>query len=316
MDPFRNRPKFWLLTVALAAAVSFGALKSKPPLDFPENGATLDVSAWSFRKSVAIVRPGAQQLELDLDVLGGSERNSDDLRLMRGNEEVPYVAETASITRALTPVVEVTNQLSSPTFTVWTLKLPKPNLPITRLTCAARTPLFQRDMTIYELVTDERGETLRHILSAYNTTWTQTPDFKNREFALELSDSPRTDLLFLETQNRDNPPIQLENIQLFYSTKRVLFSAKTGDELFLYYGNPAARSPHYDLSLIAKELLAADKATASLGAEELQNKATYRVKNVSGKGGVIFWGILAVVVVALLVVIARLLPKSDSQPPK
>jgi hypothetical protein len=63
-------------------------------------------------------------------------------------------------------------------------------------------------------------------------------------------------------------------------------------------------------------LLAADKATASLGAEERLNKVTWRVTNASGKGGVLFWGILALVVVALLVVIARLLPKSDSQPPK
>jgi len=41
-----------------------------------------------------------------------------------------------------------------------------------------------------------------------------------------------------------------------------------------------------------------------------------RASGASGKGGVVFWGMLALVVVALLAVITRLLPKSESQPPK
>ena len=34
-----------------------------------------------------------------------------------------------------------------------------------------------------------------------------------------------------------------------------------------------------------------------------------------GSGGIVFWGILAVVVVGLLVVITRLLPKAQTPPP-
>jgi hypothetical protein len=93
----------------------------------------------------------------------------------------------------------------------------------------------------------------------------------------------------------------------------MLFKARANDALSLYYGNFDVGAPHYDLSLVANELLAADKATASLGSEET---VSYRATAVLRKGGVVFWGILGLVVVALLVVIARLLPKSDSQPPK
>ena len=70
------------------------------------------------------------------------------------------------------------------------------------------------------------------------------------------------------------------------------------------------------MSLVANELLAADKSVASLGMEELLRKPSWRENSATGKGGVVFWGILGLVVVVLLVIISRLLPKSESHPPK
>ena len=122
-----------------------------------------------------------------------------------------------------------------------------------------------------------------------------------KEFALTLDSAPQSDTLLLETQNGDNPPIDLENFQLFYPATRVLFKTQPADNLFLYYGNPEAGPPHYDLSLVANELLAADKSVASLGTEEPLRKPAWRESATAGKGGVVFWGILALVVVVLLV---------------
>ena len=113
----------------------------------------------------------------------------------------------------------------------------------------------------------------------------------------------------LETHNGDNPTVELEKFQAFYPATRVLFKAHPADELLLYYGNPQAAAPRYDLSLVAGQLLAADQAEAALAAEE-QLKKSWGDGSQPGKGGVVFWGILAVVVVALLVIISRLLPKS------
>ncbi len=94
----------------------------------------------------------------------------------------------------------------------------------------------------------------------------------------------------------------------------MLFKAKAGDELFLYYGNPRVSAPSYDLNLVAGQLLAADKATATLADEEQLKKLSWTESQTPGQGGVVLWGILAVVVVALLVIIARLLPKSSPPP--
>jgi hypothetical protein len=271
-------------------------------------GAALDVSAWKYRKPVSVARAGAQQIELDFDVLAHAQSGFQDLRLLRGSNQVPYIVEPTSISRSLAPWATVTNDAKDPTLSRWLIKLPQSRLPITRLSCTAHTALFQRDVTLYEVLADERGEKYQHNLGG--ASWTQTPDRKGGELVLTLGGPPQSDTFYLETHNGDNPPIDLENFQMFYPATRVLFKADRDNVLFLYYGNSRVDSPRYDLSLVAGQLLAADKATASLGAEQQLRKASWREYEIPGKGGVVFWGILAVVVVVLLIIISRLLPKS------
>ena len=68
-------------------------------------GAALDVSAWKFRKPVKMSGAGAQQLELDLDVLAHGQPGFADLRLMSGSNQVPYIIQRTSISRSLAPTV-------------------------------------------------------------------------------------------------------------------------------------------------------------------------------------------------------------------
>jgi hypothetical protein len=305
-------------------SVAVAPIKLPPPVNNPDyrppevlpgieaTGAALDVTAWKFRKPVKITRDGAQQLELDLDVLAHAQPGFQDLRLLHGSNQVPYVLERTSISRSLAPAVTATNDAKDPKLSRWIIKLPQSRLPITRLSCTTRTALFQRDITLYEELADERGEKYRHNLGG--AAWVQKPDRKSREFFLTLDGPPQSDTLFLETHNGDNPPIELEKFQLFYPATRILFKAKSGDALFLYYGNPRVASPRYDLSLVAGQLLSADKTIATAAAEQQLRKSSWREHEIPGKGGVVFWGILALVVVVLLVIISRLLPKSPPPP--
>jgi hypothetical protein len=301
-------------------SVAVAAIKLPPPADNPDyrppevlpgiegTGTALDVTAWKFRKPVKIARAGAQQLELDLDVLAHAQPGFQDLRLLHGSNQVPYVLERTSISRSLAPTVTATNDAKDPKLSRWIIKLPQSRLPVTRLSCATRTVLFQREITLYEELADERGEKYRHNLGG--ASWVQKPDRKSREFFLTLDGPLQSDTLFLETHNGDNPPIELEKFQLFYPATRILFKAKSGDALFLYYGNPRVIPPRYDLSLVAGQLLAADRIIATPAAEQQLRKSSWREHEIPGKGGVVFWGILALVVVVLLVIISRLLPKS------
>jgi len=304
--------------------VAVSSIKVPPPADNPDfhapevlpglelTGAPLDISEWKFRKSVKISSGGAQQIELDLDVLAHAQPGFADLRVLHGSNQVPYIVERTSISRAIAPTVTATNDVKNPKLSQWVIKFPQSNLPLTRLTCVSPTALFERSLSLYEELTDERGDEYRHELG--NASWTQMPEHKSKEFALNFDSPPQSDTFFLETENGDNPPIELEKFTAFYPATRILFKAKPDDELFLYYGNPRVSSPSYDLRLVAGQLLAAEKETASLSAEDQLKKSSWRENEVPGKGGFVFWGILAVVVVGLLVIISRVLPKSQPPP--
>jgi hypothetical protein len=198
--------------------------------------------------------------------------------------------------------------VKDPKVSRWLLKLSHRKLPVTQLTCFSKTALFQREALLYEEVAHERGDAFRHVVG--RASWTQAPARSRKEFHVSIESAPQTDTLVLDIDNGDNPPIELENFRLFLPVTRVLFKARPEDELILYYGNPSAVAPRYDLGLVVGELLAAEKSPATLAAQEQLRKI--RETGVVGKGGVWFWAALAVVVIALLIVISRLLPKTSS----
>ena len=69
-------------------------------------------------------RGGAQQIELDLDVLAHAQPGFGDLRVLRGSNQVPYIIQRTSISRALTLTVTATNDAKDPKFSRWIIKLP------------------------------------------------------------------------------------------------------------------------------------------------------------------------------------------------
>ena len=275
-------------------------------------GAPLDISQWQFRRAIHVSGEGAQEIELDPAILAHADSTFADLRIMDGTNQVPYLIERTTINRAISASVTVTNDARNPQLSRWVIQLPQSHLPITQMTCISKTPLFDRELTLYEEVDvgdNNPGELWqRHLGEAH---WTHTPNDKNNEFSLALEQTPQTDALFLETQNGDNPAIALDHFQCFYPATRILFKPRANNAFYLYYGNRNALPPRYDLALVADQLLAADKKTASLAVEEKLKTASWVATEVPGKGGIIFWGILAVVVVGLLSVISRLLPKKQ-----
>jgi hypothetical protein len=302
---------------AAVTPVKISALADNPNYRAPEalagievTGAALDVSAWKFRKAIQLSRGGAEQIELDLDVLAQAQPGFSDLRVLRSSNQVPFIIQRTSISRVIVPTITLTNDAKNPKLSRWLIKLPQSHLPLARLTCATTTPLFQRSMSLSEELTDERGDKYRRPLGS--ATWTQTPERKAKEFTLPLDGAAQSDTLILETENGDNPPIELGKFTAFYPATRVLFKAKADDRLLLYYGNPRVSPPSYDLNLVAGELLAADKVAATLGTEEQLKKSSWAESQTPGTGGILFWGILAVVVIGLLVIISLLLPKTPA----
>src|SRR5262245_31293976 len=163
----------------------------RPPDTLPglaETGASLDVRPWRLRKTIQSVGPGAQQVELDLDVLAHARPDLGDLRLVHEGKQVPYLIERTMLTRVLVPGVASANDPKQPQLSRWKLTLPLPNLPVTRLECRPRATLFQRSVRTWEELPDGRGGKFRHELG--NADWKRTTDSKSF-LAVHLSRTPQ-----------------------------------------------------------------------------------------------------------------------------
>jgi hypothetical protein len=297
-----------LVTVsALAGNPSYQPSETLPEIQ--DLGTELDLSNWKFRKLVRIKENAVIKLDLDLETLAGADPKLRDLRLVRDGKQQPYILERTSIINKLTPEVQPDPDPKKPRLSRWNLKLPYRWLPITALTCTTKTPLFERDIHIYEQPINHRGEKYNRLIA--RTTWVRRPPAPAKTMEITFNQSPITDLLILETDNGDNPPVELDNFQLSYRITRLLFKAPISPETYLYYGNKNIGVPRYDIALMASELLTSGKAAATLGPEERLTKVGWgETLQMTRLGSILFWTALAVVVVVLLVVMARLLPKS------
>lgn len=270
----------------------------------------LDVSPWKYRKEVKTVGSTVQELELDLDVLSHARADFGDLRLIHEGKQFPYLLEHASWMRDLEPQVTPEQVPGKPRVSRWILKLPHSSLPVRELSCKAETRIFKRSIRLYERVKDERGSVHDRFLG--QSDWVQNAEDSNRIFFVHVLDEPQTDTLILETDNGDNPALQLRQFTLRYPVTRLLFQPPAAGEAYLYYGNAQAAYPQYDIELAAQQLLESDRAVVSAGMEEPLRAPGLREK-AAESAGILFWIALGIAVLALFLVVSRLLPKSPPQ---
>jgi len=276
------------------------------------SGAKIDVPKWKFRKPLALKQNGVQQVELDPELLARSQPDQRDIRVVRGEYQLPFLFERTSLSRPISLNAAAANDPKKPALSRWSLKLPQPGVPITRLVCTSSSPLFHRQMRLLEEVTDERGDKFASELG--RATWDQTPDSPKRDLVIELNARPKSDTFFLETDNGDNPAIELRDFRGYYPVTHVIFKATPdpAQPIWLYYSNADAAAPRYDLTLVASELLKAERGTVVAGAEEnLSPKRPFVGQTLTGSTRYIFWGALALVVIVLLAVMWRFLPKQQ-----
>jgi hypothetical protein len=274
-------------------------------------GAQIDVAKWKFRKLLPLTQSGVQQVELDPELLARSQPDQRDIRVVRGEFQLPFIFERTSLLRPISLTAAAANDPKKAALSRWSLKLPQPGVPITRLACTSSSPLFHRQMRLWEEVTDERGD--KYASELGRATWDQTPNSPKHDLVIELNARPRSDTLLLETDNGDNPAIELRDFRGYYPVTRVVFKATLdpAQPVWLYYGNPDATAPRYDLTLVGGELLKAERSTVTAGAEEnLSPKPSLVGQTLTGSTRYIFWGALAFVVIVLLAIMSRFLPRT------
>jgi hypothetical protein len=295
---------------ALAASAAWALSQTPAPGPLSPMGGVIDAGKWNFRKLLPVASPGVQQVELDQDTLAHANADLSDIRIVQGGRQIPFILERTSIIRAVPISAAQEKDPGRPSRSLWELKLPQP-LPLADVTCASSSPLFERTMRLGEEVPDDRGATFSVDLGG--AVWKRTPGDGQRVFVLPLDKPPRSALLNLETDNGDNAPIDLNTFEGHYPATRAIFKTGGGSEpIWLCYGNQEAGFPSYDLRLIAGDLLRAERNSITAGPQKItEGAAAKAAEAITGASKYLFWGALTLVVVALLVITAKLLPKPD-----
>lgn len=302
---FRGLPE---ATISVSAARPNPAFHTtEAPIDTPWQGVPIDVAKWKFQKTVTPAVAGVQELELDPEVLAHAQSSLADLRLVRDGRQVPYLLERSELRRTLRVKPVGDDDPQRPDISRWKLALPLAGIPLTRITLASDTPVFSRSVRLFETVADPRGNLDRRLLGS--AQWSSTPAQRVTQLAIELSRLPQTDGVWIEMDNGDNPPIALGDARAEYRVVRLLFWSDA-HPLQLHYGFPGATAPRYDLALVARQILREEKQPAALGPEKPAQSGGGHALLSGIRGGALLWSVLGLVVVVLLVLIARLLPKT------
>lgn len=283
-------------------------------------GAAIRVEEWKRQRGVRLESAGAQVLELDLTALAGAQPSLADLRLARGGKQLPYVVERSSLSKSIELPLQPANDAKHPNLSRWKLTLPTRGAPITRLALTTSANLFQREFRVFERRESANGDP--YDMELGRISWRRTPQDKDTGADARINASsagetvvipitpPESAEVWLETDNGDNPAIPLTRARIHYPVTRLLFRSASTEPLNLLSGNPQASAPRYDLSLIAEALLTSEKHVAVLEAVT-EDAVTVRSPSIPTKNA-LFWAALALVVIVLLVVVAKLLPKEKS----
>jgi len=280
-------------------------------------GLPLDVAGWQYRRQLEGIRKGVVRMELDAVTLAHLTHDGDlrDLRLVQNGRQLPWLEERGRVPRELRPAVALEAVPKQATVSRWVLTLPADGVPLRSLTANSPDPLFARHFRVSMEVRDSLGN-LR-LVRLGETAWTRRPGANpgSERLLIDLGNQRTGGRLLLETDNGDNPPVRLEEVVLHYEAPLLVALLPSMDPAFLYYGNPWAEAPSYDLHLVREDLRRAAALAVVLGPEETLLASKRRGPGADA-GSPWLWAVLAGVVAVLLVVVARLLPSAAvSDPP-
>jgi hypothetical protein len=278
-------------------------------------GGVFDATNWTKHRAVMVSEPGVQALELDTEVMAGARDDFGDLRLVRGGRQVPYLIERTKLSRTVELKFLEERVEKQPTLSGWKVMLPQEQLPLVQLRLEASSGLFARSLAVFEERVGRDGGVSRFLRG--EGQWRRDLASVDNAGRVMVSERPKTGVLWLETENGDNPPIGLTRVQAVYPVTRLLFQATSasvegGERIELWYGNVRASAPRYDVGLVAGRLLAAERRVATLSAGAAATAVSEK-RAEWFRAGWVFWVGLSVVVISLLFIVAKLLPQEPKR---
>jgi hypothetical protein len=270
-----------------------------PPFRY---GAPVDVHAFAYRRDITLSAAGVVEVQLDAAALAHSAPGFADLRIVAdGGRQVPYLLRKQDESLAIRVAFERETSSSAGRWqganvSRYLLRLPYRHLPSAQLVVHTSSRVFSRDVRLETTPPegdDRQAEVLCSLVWSHTDEGSDAPDLT---FDVASLDSPEVHLVIDEG---DNSPLPVERPTLLLPSYRLRFARPPGVSLQLVYGNRALDAPRYDVALVPDSLWQAPAAPASVAPERTPPPSRL-------PAGTAFWAALALAVVVLGVLIARL----------
>ena len=276
----------------------------------PTAGATIDPEHFRYARSIAPGTAGLATLPLDAAAL--AHGSFADIRIgTPDGHQVPFLVERLDEPLAVTlPSLDrLTSSRDQASRSRYRIRLPYAGLPASRLVINTDARVFDRQVALQILPSAEDDPRARSgPITVASTSWRHAdPELPAPALSLELP-ALRVSELTLVVDEGDNAPLPLREPSLLLPAYRLRFFRDGHTPLTLLYGRSDLGTPRYDLALLAPRLLGAPAQDVAPGAER-------EASNVTGvTPTIVFWCALALAVLALVVLIARLLRPGNGTP--
>ena len=298
-----------------ARSADENATSVSPPL--PTVGASLDTGLFTYVRPLPAGNAGLLAVGLDANALAhsaGPGRGFADLRVVdAGDRQIPYIIEQAAEPLSLDLTVErIAAPKALPTArsgrSVYRVNYPVVRLPAARLVLTTSARVFERRVSVAE----ERDPDSFHrdpwIDTLANASWVHA-DPDRAAMPLTMALRPRAAALLVIVDEGDNAPLPIERARLLLPTYRIRLFRAANAYLRVAYGREDLSLPQYDLALLAPQVLGTLATDVALEPERPASSAATAASIMSPR---LFWGALAMAVVVLLGLIARLLKKESA----
>jgi hypothetical protein len=265
-------------------------------------GGPFDDGGYTWASPLAgIVKPGFYQLSLNQRA--SLEDNRGGLRLIRGNQQVPFFMGTPQQRQiALTAEKEYDRDKNE---TAWLIRLPQPSVHWRAIRLASEG-VFSREVVV-EI--PKPGKTGWQPWK--RTGWiNRTSGGAVLEIPLAGFPEDQTDIRLIMAHG-DNQPIEIKEPQAIYTTQDLFFIAGGAGDYKVVGGNPKAPAPSYDLALIRDHVLKSEPIKIAMDEIETLKPTAWKTKlgHWFSEQGWGLYAVLGLVTLILLVVIVRLFPK-------
>ena len=283
-------------------------------LPMPQTGSALMLEGFEYLRDVPPGPAGLIAIPLDAAVMarsGVASRRLSDVRVVdRTAQQIPYLIEKrdepllVDVTierRDVPPVIQRQRGHSS----AYVVRVPYNQLPNARLALTTRARVFKRTVTLGTLIAATERQPARFV-SHGDHLWVHADEATPAPgITFDVPESIGGDLMLL-VEEGDNQPLPIEKATVLLPSYSIRLFRPADQPLRVLYGKDGVAPPRYDLQLLAPQVMGRRAEEVVAGAEQ-RLAETAAQRGVEMVPPVVFWSVLALAVLVLLGMVARLM---------